>query len=153
MFFKGYIKICETAAPIRKLDFSNNCENCCKKVITRARPGRSLVIDKMIMLSCLLTVAISTISFSVFRKFQMCLTSVAEVTPAAATSRTTKRFIPKLRPETQRQNIKNVSNSKHFIISYLTAKTTQKTTLTMRNSLLLLALSLVAIRRKTVGVD
>ena len=83
----------------------------------------------------------------------MCLTSVAEETPAAATSRTTKRFIPKLRPETQRQNIKNVSNSKHFIISYLTAKTTQKTTLTMRNSLLLLALSLVAIRRKTVGVD
>ena len=45
-------------------------------------------------------------------------------------------------PETQRQNIKNVSNSKHSIISNLTAEPYKKTTLRMRNCLLLLALSL-----------
>ena len=30
MFFKEYIKICETAAP--KLDFSVNCEKCHEKI-------------------------------------------------------------------------------------------------------------------------
>ena len=42
MFFKGYIKICETAAPIRNYIFVN-CEKCHEKVITRATPGRYLV--------------------------------------------------------------------------------------------------------------
>ena len=31
MFLKGYIEIRETAVPIKKLDFSVNCEKCHEK--------------------------------------------------------------------------------------------------------------------------
>ena len=44
MFFKVYIKICETAAPIKKWIFLLTVKSVVKKVITRATPGRSLVL-------------------------------------------------------------------------------------------------------------
>ena len=43
MFFKGYIKICKTAAPIQNYTFLLTVKSVVKKVITRAMPGRSLV--------------------------------------------------------------------------------------------------------------
>ena len=44
MFFKGYIKICEMAAPIRNNIFLLTVKSVVKKVMTRATPGRSLVL-------------------------------------------------------------------------------------------------------------
>ena len=43
MFLKGYIEIRETAVPIKKLDFSVNCEKCHEK--SDYQPGRSLVLN------------------------------------------------------------------------------------------------------------
>ena len=43
IFFKGYIKICEMATPIRNWIFLFTVKSVVKKVITRATPGRSLV--------------------------------------------------------------------------------------------------------------
>ena len=44
MFFKGYIKIRETAAPMRNWIYLWTMKSVVKKVITRAMPGRSLVL-------------------------------------------------------------------------------------------------------------
>ena len=47
MFFKGFIKIRETAAPIKKLEFFSELWSVVTKVNTRATPRRSLVFHKI----------------------------------------------------------------------------------------------------------